>query len=210
MPTANPALFREAGEVNISGDIGTSGVSAKGSVSITDHIAVMGQYANGLGRYRSRDYEFAAGFYRSKESHCDFLAAGIGWGNNWGYHDTTYTNIDYQGHFIRPFIQVNSGKTGAKLFWKVKGDAMLGLKASYFMYTGQHLNTGDRIGSSYMLTEPFFMWGIGGRVFHFDIIAGFPLHLTFDGLNRSINARTVPANLSFGIRFLFGRKKDSE
>lgn len=206
-PTANPALFLEGGEVNVAADAGISGACAKGSVSLTDHIAVMGQYAGGFTRYASRDYEFAAGYYWSKENHCSFISGGLGWGNNWGFTDTTLTTKSYQGHYLRPFVQFNSGITGKKLFWRVKGDLMLGLKMSYFMYDGQHLNTGDKIGSNYTLTEPFFMWGIGSRVVHFDIIWGIPMHLTFDPLESAGNARTFPVNLSVGLRFLIGRKK---
>jgi hypothetical protein len=206
-PTANPALFQKAGEVNIAGDMGISGVSAKSSISLTDHVAIMGQYAGGFTKYRSRDYEFAAGYYFTKENQCNFFSAGLSWGNNWGFEDTTYTTVRYQGHYIRPFVQWNSGVTGGKLFWKVKGDAMVGLKMSYFIYDGQYLDDGAGIHSNYTLTEPFFMWGIGGRVFHFDIIWGFPMHLTLDPLSSSGNARTMPTNLSFGMRFLIGREK---
>jgi len=207
-PSANPALFKEAGEVNAGGYFGISGGSAKASVSLTDHVAVTGQYSGGLGKYRAKEYEFGGGYYISKENRCNFFSAGISWGNNWGFEDTTYTLRSYQGHFYRPFIQWNSGITGGKLFWKVKGDAMVGLKMSYIMYNGQYLNsTGDKISSAYTLTEPFFMWGIGSRVVHFDIIWGMPLHLTLDPLSSSGNARTFPMNFSFGLRFLIGRKK---
>jgi hypothetical protein len=206
-PTANPALFKAGGEVNVSGEIGISGASSKASVSLTDHIAVMGQYAGGFTKYRSRDYEFAAGYYFAKENHCNFFSAGVSWGNNWGFHDTTYTTINYQGHYVRPFVQWNSGVTGKNLFWKVKGDLMIGLKMSYFIYDGQNLRDGSDINSNYTLTEPFFMWGIGSRVVHFDIIWGLPMRLTFDPMDSAGNARTLPTNLSFGLRFLIGRAK---
>jgi hypothetical protein len=206
-PTANPALFKEAGEVSVAGDIGMSGASAKGSVSLTNHFAVMGQYAGGFTKYRSRDYEFAAGYYFTKENYCNYFSGGITWGNNWGYQDTTYTVKSYQGHYLRPFVQWNTGVTGGKLFWNVKGDIMMGLKMSYFIYDGQYLSDGAGIHSNYTLTEPFFMWGIGSRIVHFDIIWGMPLHLTFEPLSSSGNARTLPMNFSFGMRILLGRKK---
>lgn len=195
--------------MHVSGNFGISGAAAQAAVSLTDHVAVMGQYAGGFTtKCHSRDYEFAAGYYFTKENNrCNFFSAGLSWGNTWGYSDTTFTNVRYQGHYTRPFIQWNSGITGKKLFWKVKGDVMLGLKMSYFMYDGQHLDDGAKIKSSYTLTEPFFMWGIGSRVVHFDVIWGMPMHLTFDGLDAGTNARTFPMNFSFGLRFLIGRKK---
>ena len=207
-PTPNAEMFQEAGEVHFTGEIGISGASTKGAVSLTDHVAVIGQYAGGFTKYRSRDYEFGAGFYWGEGTTCDFISAGLGWGNNWGFEDTTYTTQSYMGHYMKPFVQITTGKTGAKLFWKVKGDLAVGMKMSYFMYDGHYLTTGEeKIRSNYTLTEPFFMWGIGGRVTQFQVIWGMPMHLTLEPLDSHGQARTYPMNLSFGLRFVIGRPK---
>lgn len=76
------------------------------------------------------------------------------------------------------------------------------------MYKGQYVNSGDKITSNYFLIEPAMTFGLGGRVFEFQITAGFPMRPNFEPLKSSTNARTLPANIGFGLKFFFGRSKN--
>jgi hypothetical protein len=62
-PTPNPALFSNAGEVHVSGNIGSSGAAVRGAVSMRNNIGLTGMYQGGIADYRSREGELGIGYY---------------------------------------------------------------------------------------------------------------------------------------------------
>lgn len=205
-PTVNPVLFNNKGEVHVSGEVSTSGMTAKGAVAVTEHLGIMGMYnGGGIGNYRSHEGEVAAGYFTNNL----YISGGMGFGSNFAYTDSTHVAKRYEGSFHRPFIQLNAGVSGGKIIGGLKGDAVFCLKNSYLFYDGNHLNTAkDRIHSEYFVVEPGFLMGLGSRVFRFDFLLGFPIHFTDNPLSPYSNARTYPLNVGFGIRFVFGTKKN--
>lgn len=205
-PTVNPVLFQDKGEVHVAGEISSSGLLAKNAVALTNHFGIMGMYhSGGLGNYRAHEGEIAAGYFTNNL----YVSGGMGFGSNFAYTDTTHVAKRYEGSFRRPFVQINAGVSGREIIGGIKGDAVFCLKNSYLFYNGNHLNiTKDRIHSEYFVMEPGFLMGLGSRVFRFDFLMGFPIHFTNNPLSNYSNARTYPLNVGFGIRFVFGRKKN--
>jgi hypothetical protein len=201
-PTANPVLFKEAGEVHVSGEIGTSGASAKGGVSLTDNIAIVGQYNSGFTDYRSSEGEAGVGFYTSAAPRGTCISAGLGFGSNYEFTDSTQVAKDYEGSFLRPYGQFSWGVTGGTIFGGVKGDVVTMLKLNYFMYDGRRIGSNESMNSNYFTFEPSVAVGLGGRIVRFEMIYGFPIHISLDDRPK---ARTFPMNLSIGLHFVFGR-----
>ncbi len=205
-PTTNAVLFKNQGEVHIAGDIGSSGVSVKGGAAISDKIAVVGIYNNGISTYEVSEGEVGMGYYSSSGSTGFFLGGGLGFGSNYEFTDSTKTEKKYEGSFNRPFIQLNYGITGGKVIGKLQADLITSIKSNYFIYKGAHLDgSGDQIESNYFFIEPAVLLALGSRSFKFDIIAGFPITPKIDPLNKRTNARTLPANIGIGLRVILGR-----
>ncbi len=207
-PTPNSALFKGKGEVHISGDVGSSGFSAKGAVSVSDNLGIIGMYNASPFEYRVREGEVGIGYYKLLNPISLFIVGGIGFGSNFEYTDSTYTTKRYEGDFFRPFIQLNSGITGGNLFWGIKGDVIGTLKVGYFNYKGRHLDaTLDPINSGYVYLQPGALWAIGGKRFKMDLSVGFPFRPSLDPLPGRSNARIVPGSVGIGFRYIFGRNK---
>lgn len=208
-PTTNPALFKDKGEVHVSGDVGSSGAAAKFAFSPTKELGVIGQYNTHFTTYRVWEGELAAGYHSSKESSANFIGGGIGFGTNLKYTDSTHSSKRYEGNFIKPFVQWNTGITGGTIIGGLKGDLIFTLKETYMIYNGRHLDgTNDEISSNYFITEPVVTVALGSKSFKFDIIYGFPITMRwFGSLKGKAYARTFPVNIGVGIRFIFNRKK---
>ena len=204
-PSFNAALFRDKGELHLSGNVGSSGATLKAAVSISDKIGMVALYNGGILEYRPREFELGAGYIVPGKA---FFLAGLGFGSNFEYTDSTHTAKSYRGDFYRPFLQVNGGVTGGTIFKGVKGDLIAVFKANYFSYKGRHLDgTNDPINSGYLTLEPGLMVGLGSRIFRFDFTVGMPFRPAFVGLSSRSEARTFPASAAAGISFVFGRKR---
>lgn len=209
-PTFNPMLFHNKNEVHVSGEVSNAGLQAKTAMSLGKHIAVIGQYNSSALKYRVREGEVGLGFYNAGgEKGCIAAGGGLGFGNNYAFFDNNYTVKEYEGKFIRPFVQFNAGAASGDIAGGIKGDFIFSFKASYLKYDGRHLDgTMDNIKSRYITLEPAFMAGLGARSVRFDIYYGLPFRPSFEGLSKHYEARTFPLNVGFGLRFLFGVKPD--
>ncbi|UBM58505.1 hypothetical protein LAG90_17015 [Marinilongibacter aquaticus] len=206
-PTSSPALFANAGEVQLSGDLGSSGYSAKAAVALPAHIGITGMYNSNHSIYSVKEGEIGVGKYREANPGGTFFQTGIGFGQNHGYADSTLSERTYEGKFVRPFVQANLGISGGTIYKGLKGDAILSLRADYFIYNGHHLNAErDRIHSQYFLFEPGFLFALGSKNFRTDLSFGFPIRPSLEPLSNYSQARTFPITIGFGIRFILGRK----
>ena len=208
-PTPTPTLFKNQGELQISGDLGSSGYSMKGAYALPKNIGIVGMYNSTPFDYRAKEGEIGIGYYTESDPAGIFVLGGLGFGSNQKYSDSTHSYKTYEGDFIRPFIQFNGGIASGNGGSRLKGHVIATLKSSYLMYDGKHLDgTNDKIHSRYLLIEPGFAAGFGSRVFKFDFIMSMPIHPTTEQMNDRRNARTYPFTVGFGIRFVMGRNKD--
>lgn len=206
-PTANPVLFREKAEVHVSGEIGSSGASAKTGFSISDNLAFYGQYNSGFTEYRSKEGEIGFGYFKPAEPKGVFIGGGVGFGNNFKYEDSTFQVKTWKGDFIRPFAQINYGVSGGTIFKGLKGDLVMTGKVNYFMFDGQYLSNGETLNSRYWTFEPSFTAALGSRVVRFEMIYGFPIHFRWIDMDKPL-ARTFPMNISVGMHLVIGREKE--
>lgn len=210
-PTFNPIAFHNSGEVHINGEVSNSGFSVKSSASVGKHLALMGMYNSQITTYRVREGEFGAGFYHSENFFCVSGMAGLGFGKNWGYGDSTYSWKSYEGNFLRPFVQFNMGAASGRIAGPIYGDLIFSLKANYFSYDGVHLDGSfDKIKSRYITLEPAMMFSLGTRPVRFNIYYGMPIRPSFEGLSSHYEARTFPLNMGFGLAILIGVKKEEK
>lgn len=206
-PNANPALFKDAGEVHVSGGINSSGASLQSAVSLNNNIAVMANYNSSLGEYHVKEGEIAVGYYDGEASSALFVSGGVGFGENFQYTDIEETKKSYEGKFTRPFVQLNGGITGGTIWGGLKGDIIGILKASYLQYEGfNNEDPSQRIKSNYVTLEPGLVFAVGSKNFKFDFTFGFPTRPSFKRLNSDTEARTFPATIGFGLHFIFGRE----
>ncbi|UNZ00116.1 hypothetical protein MQE36_07170 [Zhouia spongiae] len=210
-PTPNAVLFKNKGESQFSGSIGSSGLSLKGALALSENIGFIGMYHASPYEYRSKEGEVGIGYYTEADPGGVFLAGGMGFGTTYEYSDEGQTTKLYRGDFKKPFIQFNGGITGGTITGKLKGDIAGILKASYFMYDGEYQDESrQQISSDYMLIEPGMLLSVGTRSVMFDITSSYPLRPNFEEADNRKNARTFPVTVSFGIRFLFGRDADEK
>lgn len=208
-PNANPALFKNSGEVHVSGGLNSSGASLQSAVSVTDNVAIMANYNSTLATYHVNEGEVAVGFYDGDASTAIFVSGGLGFGENFEYSSIDSKQKSYEGKFTRPFVQLNGGITGGTIFGKLQGDLIGILKASYLQYDGfRNGDRAERIQSDYLTIEPTLVFAIGSPKFKFDFTFGFPTRPNFKRLNETYNARTFPATIGFGMHFIFGREND--
>ena len=206
-PSANPALFKNTGEVHVSGGLNSSGASLQGAVSVSNHVAILANYNGTLSNHNVNEGEVALGYYDGDASTALFVSGGLGFGKNFEYTDVSETKKSYEGDFIRPFVQLNGGITGGTIFGKLQGDLIGVMKVSYLKYDGfRNENPQDVIKSGYVTIEPTFVFAIGSPKLKFDFTFGFPTRQTFKRLNENTEARTYPATIGFGMHFIFGRK----
>ncbi len=113
----NSPLFTQAGEFQGSFQMG-NGLDLQGAVSITNNIALMGNFSyadrrsgNDLEKYHYQKYfEGAIGYYKNDEKMCYEIFAGIGKGEGAGldrYSTLLLTPVEIQtsGKYKRYFIQ---------------------------------------------------------------------------------------------------------
>lgn len=210
-PTPNAVLFHDAGEVHVTGEASTSGLAAKASVSLPKNIGIIAQYKGGALRYGAHEAEIGVGYYTQADPRGLFVLGGMGFGSNREFTDDSYTTLKYRGRFVRPFAQINMGIEGGSIGSVIKGDIIASFKLERFYYTGEFLDgTGDPINSSYTLIEPAFVYGLGTNGFRFYMSVGFPFRPSFETLSDRGNARTFPATMGVGLRFIFGRKNEKK
>lgn len=204
-PTVNSALFKNENELQFSGEIGSSGGSIKTAYSFPNQIGFMAMYNGGISNYGVKEGEIGIGFYSNADPGGIFVVGGAGYGSNFKYTDSTHSNKYWEGEFIKPFVQFNGGITGGTIVGGLKGDLIFSFKATNFIYNGRFINSGNAIKSNYLLLEPAFTMGLGGRNFQFNFTFGVPITAVSERLNSTTNARTVPGNVSFGLRFFINR-----
>lgn len=210
-PTPNPALFQNEGEVQLSGNIGSSGVSVRGAWAVSDNIGIIGTYHSAPYEYRSSEGEIGAGYYTNANPSGIFIGGGIGFGSNYEYANTNHTAKKYEGDFVKPFIQLNGGITGGRIIGGLRGDIIGTFKTNYLIYNGKHLDgSEEKIKSDLVLFEPGATFGLGTQTFRFDISTCFPIRAAFHEVNRRRDARTFPVTIGVGLRFIFGGKKEAQ
>jgi hypothetical protein len=208
-PNANPALFKNSGEVHASGGLNSSGASLQSAVSVTENVAVMANYNSTLANHNVKEGEVAVGFYDGKASTAIFISGGLGFGKNHEFTDDSKNRKSFEGKFTRPFVQLNGGITGGTIFGKLQGDLIGILKASYLQYEGfRNEDPTQRIISNYLTMEPTLVFAVGSPKFKFNFTFGFPTRPSFKKLSETYNARTYPATIGFGVNFIFGRNAD--
>lgn len=207
----NTAIPNNAGNIQFSGELGTSGGGLKAAAGLTDHFGLMAQYNSAFYTYSSSEYELGAGYYAFKSPGGIFLCTGVNFGNTRGYTDTTRTVKEFEGNFYRPFVQLNYGVDGGTIFHSLKGDIQGAFKGGYMFYNGNYLDgSGDEINSQYFLFEPSLLLGLGGPHFRFTLQYSFPLHPTFELMDKHFEARTYPLTINAGLKFSFGQKAKTE
>jgi len=181
-------------------------VSARLAYAAPKNIGISMMYNGGPCNegYRAHEGELGLGYYMASTGGLDFFVlGGLGIGQNYG--ESSAGGKLYEGKYIKPFVQFNTGAAGGPLFKAMRTDVLFCLKASYFSYEG-HRNTDPRIdcNSSYMLVEPGLKLSVGGKRFRLDYVTSVPIVPTSEGLNGSTNARTYPITISLGARISIG------
>lgn len=205
-PTPNSALFKNKGEYHLEGSIGSSGAAVKTAASLPYNIAVTAMYNGSFpSNYRTKEYEFWIGYYTTAQPAGIYVSGGLGFGNNFKYTDSNFNAKLWEGSFYRPYIQFNGGITGAGN-GAIKFEVLGTFKVSNFIYDGKYFDGDDTpIQSNYILLEPAFGVGIGGRIFQFQLNTSIPFRPSLESLSSNGNARTTPGSISFGLKFFIGR-----
>lgn len=205
-PSPNITVFSAEKEFQVTGEIGTSGATAKMAFAAPKNIGISLMYHGGTGidGYKPREGEVGVGYYMASTGGLDFFAlGGLGLGQSYG--EASSGGRLFEGAYFKPFVQFNAGAAGGHLFKALRTDVLYCLKASYFTFDG-HRNTSPRtvVKSSYMLIEPGLKLSLGGKRLRFDYTTSLPLVPTLEGMNESTNARTYPVTISVGLRLLIG------
>jgi hypothetical protein len=124
--TRNAPLFAKGGEFQGAMQFGTAGIDLQGAVSVTNNIALMGNYSYGnrntdtlnndsdLDNYhKHKFYEGAIGYYKNDNQFCFevFLGYGRGEGTAYGSYSIFSSNEDEitKGKYNRIFLQPSFG-----------------------------------------------------------------------------------------------------
>ena len=105
-PTTNPALFKSSGEIQVSGDIGSSGATLKGAYSFPKQIGIMGMFNSGISKYEAKEAEIGVGYYTNSNPGGIFVVGGVGFGSNSKYTDSTHTNKYWEADFFKPLFSL--------------------------------------------------------------------------------------------------------
>lgn len=203
----NAALFRGAGEVQVSGHVG-NGVDLQSAVSVTDHIGVMANYEFVNRNSESDDsyikhkfWEGGIGYYENADnlSYEIFAGYGRGEGTNYDNYDdlfTAPTDILATGKYQRFFVQPSIGSNHRIFNWIVSA------RISYvdfeeFVYDGRRATFNDPA----IFFEPAFT----GRI----NFGKSPIYTQFQtGLSFTTQGSTAydyePVHLSFGFGIRLG------
>jgi hypothetical protein len=203
----NAALFRGAGEVQVSGHAG-NGVDLQSAVSVTDHIGVMANYEFVNRNSESEDsyikhkfWEGAIGYYENSEKMCYeiFGGYGRGEGTNYNNYDDLFiapTDVLATGKYQRFFIQPSIGSNRRIFNW------ILSMRMSYvdfeeFVYDGRRATFNDPA----IFVEPAFT----GRI----NFGQSPIYTQFQtGFSFTTQGATVydyaPFHFSFGFGLRLG------
>jgi hypothetical protein len=113
----NSPMFTKAGEFQGSGSIQpdifneqVEGVDAQAAVSVSNHIALIGNFSYGNNRderyRRYKLFEGGIGYYQNKDKWCYEIFAGYGVGEGSGYDENGRGSLEaVSGKFRRIFIQ---------------------------------------------------------------------------------------------------------
>jgi hypothetical protein len=158
----NAALFRGAGEVQVSGHVG-SGVDLQSAVSVTDHIGVMANYEfmrrtrTGSDKYIKHNFwEGAVGYYENSDNLCYEIFGGYGKGEgtvyeNYGDAFAGPTEVLALGKYQRFFIQPSIGSNHRIFNWIVSARISY-VDVDEFVYDGRSAIHNDPV----IFFEPAF------------------------------------------------------
>jgi hypothetical protein len=125
--TRNAPLFAKGGEFQGTMQVGTSGIDLQGAVSITDNIALMGNYSygnrntdtlnnssNDLNNYhKHKFYEGGIGYYKNEDQFCFEVFVGYGRGDATSYGTYSFFSSSQDeittGKYNRIFLQPSFG-----------------------------------------------------------------------------------------------------
>lgn len=205
----NAALFRGAGEVQVSGHFG-QGLDAQAAISVTNHIGVMGniESVNRNSNDGDDDYvkhkfwEGGLGYYENSEKMCYEIFGGYGRGEGTAYNNydqlfgPSTSDIKATGKYQRYFIQPSVGSNHRVFNWIVSA------RISYvdfenFTYNGVTATYNDPV----IFLEPSFT----GRV----NFGKSPIYSQFQaGFNINTQGNTIfdyqHTSLSFGFGLRLG------
>ncbi|MFI5203054.1 MAG: hypothetical protein ACHQF2_01055 [Flavobacteriales bacterium] len=215
-PPPNPPTFANAGEVQFSGNFGTSGFLVKGGVALTDNLSISGMYNSAPGStegYFAKEYEAAAGWGFGKNPAARFsIHTGYGWGSNYDL-DSGETVKDFRGNFTKPFLILNFGTARTRKIGFVRLDANMGFKFDYLMYRGSksiYENSAyvdQTFNADHFIIEPYVMASIGGRYVRFESGMSF----VFKRIQEiGKGARVFPVMMHMGIGFIINRKYEKK
>jgi hypothetical protein len=203
----NAALFRGAGEVQVSGHLG-NGVDLQSAVSVTDHIGVMANYEF-VNRNSEKDdsyikhkfWEGGVGYYENADKLCYEIFAGYGKGEGTNYDNysdlfTAPADVLATGKYQRFFVQPSIGSNHRIFNW------IFSARFSYvdfeeFIYDGRRATFSDPA----IFMEPSFT----GRI----NFGQSPIYTQFQtGFSVSTQGTTVydyaPFHFSFGFGLRLG------
>lgn len=205
-PKVTPVAVNNAGELRVSGNFGTS-IGGSITYAPTESMAFHGSYNTfSIEEYRGQEAEFGGGLLSLKDNGSSYIGGGVGFGNNYGFSDSTGSTRVFKGDIIRPFLQFNVGANGTSSEIKfLPVDVYFNLRASYLMYDGHRIPASDgKIKSEYLLLEPGLYAGFGGSWFQFDVYFSVPFRPAVEPLG-SNDARTFFITTGVGLSAIIGR-----
>jgi len=208
----NAPSFANKGEVQFSGGFGFAGFNTMGGFAVTDNISVAGLYNAGIGLdgYYVKEGEASLGWSspKNEDGKVFGIYGGYGWGNSYDL-DSGDVVKGFDGSFSKPFLIFNFGSAFTEKQSFVRGDANIGLKFNYFMYSGIKNKYENSIYVAYpfnpesFLYELYFNSSIGGKYVRFQYGMGF----AFKGLLKiGEEPRIFPMTMNIGMLFIIGRK----
>jgi hypothetical protein len=209
----NPALFRGAGEVQVSGHFGDA-LDGQAAISVTNHIGISGaiksvnRTSDDNDKYvKHRFWEGGVGYYEnaSNERICYEIFGGYGRGEGTAYNEfnklfgASADDIKATGKYQRFYIQPSIGSNHRIFNWIVSARVSLVDFESF---------TSNGVVVTYNDPEVFFEPAFTGRV-NFGKI---PIYSQFQvGFNVNVQGSSTfdyqPSTLAFGIGLRLGGGK---
>lgn|GEM_PF-3710512 len=208
----NQATFANRGEVQLSGNVGSSGAVAKGGIAVTDKLLLAGQYNGDLGgAYTSNEWEGAVGINISEPEaeRVNAFYGGYGAGSNFKL-DSGVVLKDYFGNFSKFFVQFGSGTTQKRIGdSRVRVGSNYALKLNYIDYRGYKLSSNDyaRFTASNFYLEMYAGGNIGGKFWRLEYGTAFVVKTDLKVLtDKDHNLRILPIHFNLGLQIIIGRK----
>jgi hypothetical protein len=210
-PPLNHPVLANAGEVQVSGNIGTAGTTLKGGFAATDKLLVAAMYNRTFPtEYRAREFETSVGYNLglSGKGLMHAVYGGIALGSNYK-QDSGVAYKSFEGNYQKYFMQIGGGGIDGQLGKSsVRGGGVYAFRLNYMEYRGFRNSSTERnvFNASNWFMDVYLGANIGGRYWRLEFGEAFTFKTDLKAINdRERNIRIFPMSFNIGLNIIINR-----